>query len=122
MALLNSVTTTAVLTAVDSYLLINAGSRLLMPRLPGGGPESLITVNKPFRGGFRFRGGPFMGLVRYYMRQLLSARGGSLGGMVVGGALMAVFLYVSLATSVRGGLTQFELIIGVMAYAAPLAS
>ncbi len=119
MALLNSVTTTAALTAIDSYLLINAGSRLLMPRLPGGGPESLITVNKPFR-GFRFRG-PFMGLVRYYMRQLLSARGGSLGMVIGGGALMAVFLYVSLATSVRGGLTQFELIISVMAYAAPLA-
>ncbi len=117
-ALINSVATTAVLTTVDAYLVINAGSRLLMPRIPGG-PESLITTNKPFRGGFRFRGGAFIGLVRYYMRQLLSARGGSLG-MVIGGLLMAAFLYISLATSMKG-LTQFGLVMGVMAYAAPLA-
>lgn len=52
------------------------------------------------------------------MRQLISARGSL--GLVVGGSLMAVFLYVSLATSMNY-LTQFELAIGVMAYAAPLA-
>ncbi|WP_446752687.1 hypothetical protein [Vulcanisaeta sp. JCM 16161] len=114
-ALINSVITTIMLLAIDAYLLINAGPRLLRPRIPGG-PESLITANKPFR-GFRFRG-VFTGLVRYYMRQLISARGSL--GLVVGGSLMAVFLYVSLATSMNY-LTQFELAIGVMAYAAPLA-
>ncbi|MGC8607205.1 MAG: hypothetical protein ACP5GZ_10135 [Vulcanisaeta sp.] len=114
-ALMNSVITTIMLLTIDTYLLINAGPRLLRPRIPGG-PESLITINKPFR-GFRFRG-VFTGLVRYYMRQVLSARGSL--GMFIGGLLMAVFLYTSLATSMNE-LTQFELMIGIMAYAAPLA-
>ncbi|WP_252901656.1 hypothetical protein [Vulcanisaeta sp. JCM 14467] len=114
-ALASSVITTVALAVLDTYLLITAGPRLLTPRLPGG-PESLITVNKPLR-ELRFRGA-FAGLVRYYMRQLISARGSL--GMVIGGLLMAVFLYASLAASMNS-LSQFELVIGVMAYVAPLA-
>ncbi|WP_243674495.1 hypothetical protein [Vulcanisaeta distributa] len=116
MAVMNSMVTTVILLITDVYLVINAGPRLLRPKIPGG-PESVINIGRPFM-GFRFRGGSFTGLVRYYMKMILSARGSL--GMVIGGLLMAVFLYASLATSMND-LSQFGLMIGVMAYAAPLA-
>ncbi|WP_054844192.1 hypothetical protein [Vulcanisaeta souniana] len=53
-ALVNSVVTMTILLIIDAYLMGSAGTRLLMPRTPGG-PESLITKRKPL-GGFRFRG------------------------------------------------------------------
>ncbi len=115
MAVMNSMATTVILLITDVCLVINAGPRLLRPKIPGG-PESVINIGRSFM-GFRFRGS-FTGLVRYYMKMILSARGSL--GMVIGGLLMAVFLYASLATSMND-LSQFGLMIGVMAYAAPLA-
>lgn len=116
-ALVNSVVTTIVLLIIDAYLMGSAGTRLLMPRTPGG-PESLITRKKPL-GGFRFRG-HFAGMARYYMKQVLSARGSL--GMVIGGLIMALFLYVSMAMTMRNAqLNPVGAMIGVMTYASPMA-
>ena len=116
-ALVNSVATTTILLIIDAYLMGGAGTRLLMPRTPGG-PESLIARRKPL-GGFRFRG-QFAGMARYYMKQVLSARGSL--GMVIGGLIMALFLYVSMAMTMRNAqLNPVGTMIGVMTYVSPMA-
>ncbi|BDR92401.1 hypothetical protein [Vulcanisaeta souniana] len=116
-ALVNSVVTMTILLIIDAYLMGSAGTRLLMPRTPGG-PESLITKRKPL-GGFRFRG-QFLGMVRYYMKHVLSARGSL--GMVIGGLIMALFLYASMAMTIRNAqLNPVEAMIGIMTYISPMA-
>ncbi len=64
-------------------------------------------------------GGQFLGMVRYYMKHVLSARGSL--GMVIGGLIMALFLYASMAMTIRNAQLNppVEAMIGIMTYISP---